>query len=526
MPTLECKIFMRPLSLFYLFIIFFLFSGVGSILAQSNFIPLERGDHIERKEHLTFSQGLEISGDYRFRTSKIHSGTSMISRSETNSPEEFSFDQDIRIKLRSIVHRIISLNLEIATNQEPYYKSDIRTSGSFRKTEADSQKANIYARQSFLEINRNPNEETKIGKHVINIGDRKGKVFYGILSGFSQRCKAGTWCYEIGGMKLSSADGDWLYFFSLDYPFWNDINSLGDVIDSFRIEMFRIKYTEHDVPLGLNNVPANRLSSSTISDLESNGFKTGSSCNDSLSNFAVNSECKPIYFNAHEQEYFGLRIQWETLDWSIYADIISNQGNRNYFQYDDRHNLNRMKISGRAAEIELSYKKPGEKYTLIGMIASGDEQISDSGGSGENYLRNIDGYYEITTGTYKGNLFYFNGGSPNINSGTGLGHSINNTQMGGFRVDYDIPETRTTYRFGLYELKRIKPVLNAFGVRSSMIGVELDNTLSMFLADHAKIDLDLNAFKPGSAFSYDDHILPTGVKDMIFHFAGRITYVF
>ena len=160
------------------------------------------------------------------------------------------------------------------------------------------------------------------------------------------------------------------------------------------------------------------------------------------------------------------------------------------------------------------------------MIASGDEQISDSGGSGENYLRNIDGYYEITTGTYKGNLFYFNGGSPNINSGTGLGHSINNTQMGGFRVDYDIPETRTTYRFGLYELKRIKPVLNAFGVRSSMIGVELDNTLSMFLADHAKIDLDLNAFKPGSAFSYDDHILPTGVKDMIFHFAGRITYVF
>ena len=106
--------------------------------------------------------------------------------------------------------------MEISTNQEPYYQSDLRTSNSSRVNEGDSQTANLYARQSFLEINRNPNETTKIGKHVINIGDRKGKVFSGILSGFSQRCKAGTWCYELGGMKLSSADGDWLYFFSLD----------------------------------------------------------------------------------------------------------------------------------------------------------------------------------------------------------------------------------------------------------------------------------------------------------------------
>jgi len=237
--------FIRLFSFSPAFIFLALLSAAVSVSAQSYFVPLERGDYTEREEHLAFSPGVKLSGDYRFRTSKIKSTalplsrsetnspagvklsgdyrfrTSKIkstalplSRSETNSPEEFSFDQDIRLRLRSTVHRIVSINLELATNQEPLYQSDIRESRSSRTTAADSQSANIYARQSYLELNRNPNEETKIGKQEINIGDRKGKVFAGILSGYSQRCKAGTWCYEIGGMKLSSADGDWLYYFS------------------------------------------------------------------------------------------------------------------------------------------------------------------------------------------------------------------------------------------------------------------------------------------------------------------------
>jgi len=521
------KLFIRLFLLSSAFSLFVSLANSGSAQAQSYFVPLERGDYKERKERLTFSPGVELSGDYRFRTSKLKSTALPLSRTATNSPEEFSFDQDIRLRLRSTVHRIISLNLELATNQEPIYQSDIRTSRSSRTTGSESQTANITARQAYLEFNRNPNEETKLGKQVINIGDRKGKVFAGILSGYAQRCKAGTWCYEIGGMKLSSADGDWLYFFSLDYPFWHEVDSQGEIIDSLRIEMFRIKYTEHDVPLGLNNIPAKRLSSSNLSSLESGGgFTSGSGCNTSLAGYTLNSDCKPIYYNSNEQEYFGLRIQWETPVWSVYADLISNQGNRDYYQYDDRHNLDKRKISGGAAEMELSWKKPGEQFTFIAMMARGDEQIADSSRSGANYQRSLNGFYEISPGTYRGTQFYFNGGSPELNSGTGLGHSINNTQMGGFRYRYDIPETSAVYRFGLYELKHLKPVLDAFGTKSSMIGVEWDNTFTMVYAGHAKIDVDFNAFKPARGFSYDDHTVPSGNIDMIFHFAGRLTYSF
>ena len=48
----------------------------------------------------------------------------------------------------------------------------------------------------------------------------------------------------------------------------------------------------------------------------------------------------------------------------------------------------------------------------------------------------------------------------------------------------------------------------------------------MIFAEHVKIDLDFNMFKRDSAFSYNDNLVPTGGKNMIFHFAGRIAYSF
>jgi len=72
--------------------------------------------------------------------------------------------------------------------------------------------------------------------------------------------------------------------------------------------------------------------------------------------------------------------------------------------------------------------------------------------------------------------------------------------MGGFRYHYDIPETTAVYRFGLYELKRIKPVLDSNGTKSSMIGIEWDNTFTLKMAGHANVDLDFNAFQPARAY--------------------------
>ena len=79
------------------------------------------------------------------------------------------------------------------------------------------------------------------------------------MSGFTQLCTVGTWCYEFGAAKLSSRLSDWIYFLSLDYAFWNDRDSQGKALDVFRTEIFRIKYTESEIPLGRNNVPLKKI---------------------------------------------------------------------------------------------------------------------------------------------------------------------------------------------------------------------------------------------------------------------------
>ncbi len=108
MPTCFRIFEIRLGSMFITLILLFFLTNIRSTNAQSNFVPLERGDFYEREEQITFSPGLKLSGNYRFRTSKIHSESLPESSMGTNSPEEFSFDQDLRIRIRSIVHKVIS----------------------------------------------------------------------------------------------------------------------------------------------------------------------------------------------------------------------------------------------------------------------------------------------------------------------------------------------------------------------------------------------------------------------------------
>ena len=504
------------------------------VTAQTNFIPLERGDAVEREERLMFSPGVQLSGDYRFRSNWINSSQAPESRAGTNSSVAYAYDQDIRFTLRSNVHRTVSINLELSTEQDALYLSDLRANRSNRMWDPESQQVNVGARQAFLELNTHPRDRTRIGKQEVNIGDRRGKVFTGIVSGFTQLCTVGTWCYEFGAAKLSQRLSDWIYFLSLDYAFWNDRDSQGKALDVFRAEIFRMKYTEHDVPLGRNNVPLQKLSSSTISTLEnltnSSGGKTpfisGGSCHSDMSDYMVNSDCKPIYYYSHEYEYWGLRLVYESPSFEIYGDMIGSTGKRRHYVYDTPGTQTSSKINGIAGELEMSYTSGDHRYGFIAMMARGDKEIQDPNKEGLNYLRDLSGYYEIMPGTYKGTQFYFNGGSTELNSGTGLGHSINNTSMLGLRYNYDVPDSETLYLGGIYQLKRMQDVYNKFGIPTKDIGLELNNTIRFPIAIHAVMDFDINLFSPGTAFSYDDHDVPGSVTDLFFHVAARLFYSF
>ena len=40
------------------------------------------------------------------------------------------------------------------------------------------------------------------------------------------------------------------------------------------------------------------------------------------------------------------------------------------------------------------------------------------------------------------------------------------------------------------------------------------------------LDLEIDVFRPGNAFSYDNYSTPFMEPDWIFHFAGRVMYSF
>ena len=488
------------------------------LFAQTNFIPLERGDYEEREEKLMFSPGVQLSGDYRFRVATVQAGNLPESLPGRNTAGEMAMDHDLRLHLKSTVHRTVTLNLELATGQSPWHNANLRRNRSTWAQEPDGQGVTISARQLHLGLKFNPRNTLRVGKQEIKIGDRRGKVFEGVLTGVSQpACRAGTWCYELGGMRLSSAGGDMLYYFSLDYPFFYEVDANEQPINILRAEIFRIKYTEHDIPAGLHNVPRS---------LPDNVTST-SACSSRWSGYAVwdkgNSDCTPLFYHANGQEYYGLRVLWETPNFELYLDYVNNFGNRNYYKYNQRQTLTQYKLSGRAAELELTYRDDIHATTLVLLYASGDEDLGDTQA---NHARNLKGYFEIMPGTYGGTQFYFNGGSTDFNGGTGLGHSINNTQMTGLRYRYNIPEEDFTYRFGLYQLKRRVAVTDANGQAVKNIGVEWDNTFSFKLAQHVQAHIDLNLFSSGKAFAYDDHSTPLGATEMITHAAGRLLYHF
>ena len=462
----------------------------------------------EREERLMFSPGVQLSGDFRFRTSLSSASSLPESRPGTNSPEEFALDQELRLKMKSVVHPMASLVLELSTAQEPYYRSDLRDGSTRQVGEADSQNIGVVARQSYLDLNFNPRNTLRVGKQEVNLGDRRGKVFNGLLTGFAQpECRTGTWCYEFGAYKLSTVDGDWLYALSLDYPFVYELDASENPVNVIRAEIFRIKYSEHDIPLGSRLHPAIRPADNT-----------------STTGLLTNAAGQPLYYNAHEQEYFGLRFLWETSKLRVYADVVSNQGNRRYFAASDRHAQELYKLSGVATEGELVYKTQTGEFGLLWMNARGDEQLDNATA---NYQRGLEGYYEIVPGTYQGTQFYFNGGSLNLNSGTGLGRSINNTQLLGLRLLYNVPESDLTYRFGLYQLKHLQSVIDQDGRRVKDIGLEWDNTFSFPLIRHLQADLDINLFQVGPAFSYSDAAPGLGTNgELLTHVAGRLTYSF
>ncbi len=532
-------------TLIFLSLFSLLWGATTTIFAQSNFTPLSPGDIQEKDEIWAFSPGLKISADYRLHMIQKDRKALPSKKEKGRDSQALLFEHDLRINLRSTAHRNLSINLEIEVNQGSFQDADLRAKNSSGQT-ADSQEAKITARQAFLEYNSNPRNILRFGKHPFNIGDRHGKVFSGILTGISQDCAAGTWCYGLAAAKLGKHPADWLYLGSLDYPVFQDKNADGTINNRLNIEIFRIFYTERDIPLGKSNgpTPRDKDALNRLAKVYAEGSEQEKQEARSLSKQVVDQQGKPLYYDALQQQYFGMRLEWEISSFFLRFDITSNQGIRKYHLAEDsKGNIEkpdfgentaefknskkaRYSLLGVASELEMHYQLENHQFGFRWMQASGAKERFDSENKGVNFLRSLNSYYEIVPGSYQGTNFYFNGGGLGLDGGTGLGHSISNTSLLGGWYRWDIEDYDVYYQTGFFKLTRTESVYNERGELAKDIGREWDNTLSWKPDKNLSTELEVNLFQAGKAFNVNDNQTPPKKNASLRHLVARISYSF
>ncbi len=523
----------------------------GSARAQNqpNFKPLERGDFTEAEQKMIVIRGIEVGGDYalRLRTDKskdmqdLDSGTTM--------------DQDFRLRLGTVFNDDVAMKLTLQTSTTSLDSSNLRTQPvDNRGRELDGQNLTLTAREVYLQYRFNPNSALNLGKFELELGDMRGKVYRGIASGLGFDCRVGTWCMPFGATKVGPQAADWLYHWALKFRAYDEYNE--GMRRAFEVAIFRMIYTENNIPLG-NGLgpaffnPANPTGNTGVGTL--NRTQLTDDVNNLPCPGGVPICGHPIYYDATAYNYFGLRINWEATSFFSSFDFTNAQGSRSYHLYRDPTTgviagptnpngaqgalFNEQGIQGVATEVELGWRWAPAKRGRLGtryMSATGDTNGSTIDGNGNYrspngnaYNRGLSGYYEITPGTYQGTRLYFNGADSQVDLGGGLGHSVNNKQLWGFFIDYEDPEgSKVGYSGGLYKLDLNNSVLTTAGRQVKDVGVEWDNMLTWFPHKKLAVQFEVNLLSSGGAMSIDDNTPPPDIPQLFVQMLMRVVYRF
>jgi hypothetical protein len=514
--------------------------GAVSAYAQSqpNFKPLDRGDITEQEQKLLVIRGIEVDGDYALRVRRNQDKDMPFL---SNSTE---MDQDFRLHLNTTFNEDVAMVLTLQTSSTALDAQNLRTApATDRGTEANGETLTLVAREAYLRWRFNPNSQINFGQFDLELGDRRGKVYRGIASGVGCYCRLGTWDMPFGATKVGPGDADWVYHWALRYNAYNDVVDTGP--RSFSVEIFRILYTENNIPLGANLGPG------TFNPAQPGVPLHGQLTDDSTAS-ASTGLGNPLFYDATGFNYFGLRTDWQGGPFSASFDLTAAQGSRTYHLYRDPATgitigptlasgstgplTTSQGIDGTAIETELAWKFAPERSGKLGfryMTATGDSNRDTvvngryKSPDGIAYNRGLNGYYEITPGTYRGTRLYFNGVDTDVDLGGGLGHSVNNKVLYGFTFDIDDRDnSHLGYSGGLYGIELNNAILNAAGRPVKTVGTEWDNMMSWYIHKKLYFQFELNLLSSLGAMSVDDNTPPPTDPQLFVQVISRIVYKF
>ena len=469
--------------------------------AQVNFKPLERGD-FEEKNEIPFSvRGLEVGLEYALLVENLeYPGLPAGGEGTFNR-------QDIRLELKTVFHQDVSLHLMMGPTRNDMENGSLRaySEGEPGQRLTDSQPTQLGLRESYLRYRFNPNSAMLLGKHELSVADKRGKIFNAVVPAYTFDCQVGTWCMPFGVGFIGSQSGDAIYHWGLQYNAWN----YGEkpLKNKMEVEVYRVIYLEHGVPLATNLGPGSFDPENPDIPLEGQLTDSG----------------VPVYYDTRKDDYYGVRMEilagW--FFWDL--DLLGHKGSRVY--HSPSAEGQRYKVRAKAVESHLGVRWEGGRVGMHFLFASGDPYKDPA--SQESYLRHLEGYHEITPGSYKGTRLYFNGGDSQVDDGAGLGHSINNTGMLGLTFQVDDRATRqVSFKGGLYRLRYNHAVPGKNGNLIRDIGVEWDNQLTWHVHKALRFQFEANALKPGPAFRLNDYSPPSDVSEYYIQALARLVYSF
>ena len=502
---------------------------VGTALAQNNFTPLKEGEYKTEYEEPKYVPDARISGDYRFiylnrRGSRFSGGA---------HPYDY-LRQEFNLMFTSEVNTNVSLNVEISNDYSIIGTERDSYVSKRRRDIEDGSKSNdsqIILKQSYVEYNHNPMAMLRFGKQKIELGDREGLVFKGILTGITQQCKVGSWCYSIGAMKLGPNDNDRLYWGSLDYPVYESGVMVNDPWDkkafrhenSLNVEIHRVYWKQHDIALakfGGRTWKSNDayLYNSDVSEeqatIDRNTTPTSNATDDHLAYFDTN------------MEYYGVNLNWRFYGFKADLIYVQMNGRRIYHVGTDANEdknpdelvekLASEKLMGFAVNLNLSLQFAEEwQFTTEGFWTNGNENNKE-----KNQLpiweRGNLGFHEINHGTFGDANIYFSG-----DDGSGEGHSVNNLTYGALHISYRDKEKFFYWDASAYAFFRTNFVYNENGDQHRFIGYEFDTSITFIAEKSLFFEFQASYFQTGGAYVRNDNDIPVAHPED-FTFVGAV----
>ncbi len=462
--------------------------------AQQAFTPLQEGDYEVKDENIFFNPGIMVEGSYEAYYSAIKEDFI------TGDHISDGLLQDIELRIRSKVNTNLSVHAHIGNKSKVVSEQDDRFKTDYADEVSDvsddSGGMDLEFREAYLEYNHNPNAVLRLGKQLINPGDRMGLIYEGNANAVTQQCRIGTWCYYIGGARIGYEGNSALFWMQLDYPVYES----GVVISdpwvekgtrqeaSLNVELLRVDHRGSDIPMSSTGQWVGEFSAKH--DTTSDAGTT-----------------KYIYFENDEVQYLGFNLRWNYYKTMLRLSWINLAGKRDYWMKardGDREFVTNNEVSGNAVYLDVSYQ-------LLDYLKVGWTTLNSSGTEREDgekfWENNSESYLEVQKGDFGDALIYFNG-----KDGLGQGHSVSNLIYNSMRASYISDDKKLKMLFAVYTFKRAQPVFytveNGDDKTSTDIGSEIDFVLDWKWEDDLTAGFQLAAFSPGNAYSANDNDKP------------------